>query len=65
VRDHRYPLPDVGFDQRFTAGLLFDLCGLLEAHGYPRPVGGADLIRWQQALFRTIYRTDPEGSTLI
>lgn len=64
MSDH-YPLTDVSEDRRFTLGLLFDLGCLLEAHGYPRPVGAGDLIRWQQALFRTIYRTDHEGSVLI
>ena len=55
MNDRRYPLGDVGDDRRFTAGLLFDVAGLLERHGYPRPEGAADLIHWQQALFRTIY----------
>lgn len=61
----RYPLPAIAGDQRFTTGLLFDLGGLLERHGYPRPIGGDDLIWWQQALFRTIYRTDQKENTLI
>lgn len=66
MSDRRYPLPDLASDdRRFTTGLLFDLACLLEAHGYPRPVAGGDLIWWQQALFRTIYRTDHEGSVLI
>lgn len=64
MTDRRYPLTAVGNDHRFTAGLLLDVAALLEDHGYPRPVGGADLIWWQQALFRTIYRTETEGSTL-
>lgn len=61
---HRYPLGAVPDDRRFTAGLLFDVAGLLEAHGYPRPVGACDLVHWQQALFHAIYRPDPEGSVL-
>ncbi len=64
MTDHRYPLGAVPGDRRFTAGLLFDLVGLLEAHGYPRPAGARDLVHWQQALFRAIYRTDCEGSAL-
>jgi hypothetical protein len=60
----RYPLPTVGEDRRFTAGLLFDVVCLLERHGYPRPVGAADLVHWQQALFRAIYRNDQRASTL-
>jgi len=64
VSERRYPLPDIGDDHRFTAGLLFDLAALLERHGYPRPVGGADLVWWQQALFRTIYCTGHEESAL-
>jgi hypothetical protein len=55
VSERHYPLPDIGDDHRFTAGLLFDLAALLERHGYPRPVGGGDLVWWQQALFRGIY----------
>lgn len=65
MTDRRYPLPDAGDDRRFTAGLLFDLACLLERHGYPRPVGGGDLIHWQLALFRAIYRTDQKESALI
>jgi hypothetical protein len=65
VSERRYPLTAIGEDHRFTAGLLFDLAGLLEAHGYPRPVGGGDLVHWQQALFRAIYRTDQKESALI
>jgi hypothetical protein len=64
VSERRYPLPDIGDDHRFTAGLLFDLAALLERHGYPRPVGAGDLVWWQQALFRAIYRTDREESIL-
>lgn len=64
MTDH-YPLPVCRDDRRFTAGLLFDVACLLEAHGYPRPTGSGDLIRWQQALFRTIYRTENEVSVLI
>ncbi len=60
----RYPLPAVGDDRRFTAGLLFDLVCLLERHGYPRPVGAGDLAHWQQALFRTIYYTDQKEDLL-
>lgn len=63
MSDH-YPLPARGGDRRFTAGLLSDVASLLEAHGYPRPASGGDLIRWQQALFRTIYRTEHEESVL-
>lgn len=61
---HRYPLGAVPGDRRFTAGLLFDVAALLEAHGYPRPASAGDLVHWQQALFRAIYRPDPEGSAL-
>ena len=64
MTDHRYPLGVVSSDRRFTIGLLADVASLLEAHGYPRPAGAGDLVHWQQALFRAIYRPDSEGSTL-
>lgn len=60
MNDRRYPLAAVGDDRRFTAGLLFDIAGLLEQHGYPRPEGAGDLVHWQQALFRTIYASTGE-----
>lgn len=61
----RYPIPDEGFDRRFSIGLLADVAGLLEQHGYPRPEGPGDLIHWQQALFRAIYSTQTKERVLI
>lgn len=55
MNDRRCPLPAGGGDRRFTAGLLFDIAGLLERHGYPRPEATGDLVHWQQALSRAIY----------
>ena len=52
-----YPLtPPGGGDPRFTYGLLHDITQVLAAHGYPPVSDPADLVRWQQALFATIYR---------
>jgi len=54
-----YPVPDPGeHDPRFTLGLTLDVATVLTAHGYPPPAAGADLLRLQQALFRSIYRDD-------
>jgi hypothetical protein len=51
-----YPLrrPASG-DQRFTVGLVMDICQVLVAHGYPPIATGNDLLRWQNALFDIIY----------
>jgi hypothetical protein len=51
-----YPLARPhGDDQRFTLGLALDISDVLAAHGYPPIATGADLLRWQNALFTTIY----------
>jgi hypothetical protein len=42
-------------DQRFTLGLVMDISQVLVAHGYPPMATGADLLRWQNALFDIIY----------
>lgn len=52
-----YPVTPPGDDDpRFTFGLLHDITQVLAAHGYPPVSARADLVRWQQALFATIYR---------
>jgi hypothetical protein len=45
-------------DARFTFGLLHDVVTAVAAHGYPPVTTGADLVRFQQALFTAIYRTE-------
>ncbi len=50
-----YPLNPPGTDARFSFGLLLDVVDVLQAHGYPRPTTGADLVALQQALFRFLY----------
>ncbi|WP_326597866.1 hypothetical protein [Streptomyces sp. NBC_01803] len=42
-------------DSRFTVGLLFDVCRVIERHGYPSVARGADLVELQLALFRFLY----------
>jgi hypothetical protein len=54
-----YPVPLPGDDPRFTFGLLHDVIEVVAAHGYPPITTGADLLRFQQALFTAIYQ--PEG----
>ncbi len=57
--DPAYPVPDPGeHDPRFTLGLTLDVAAVLTRHGYPPPRAGADLLRLQQALRRSIYRRD-------
>lgn len=56
-----YPLPRPDDDPRFTIGLLADLVAVLEAHGYPKPTAGGDLVALQQAIFRFLY--DTKGAT--
>jgi hypothetical protein len=51
-----YPVARRDDDARFTFGLLHDVITVLAAHGYPPVRTPADLVRWQQALFTTIYR---------
>lgn len=54
-----YPLArPPGHDVRFTLGLALDISDVLAAHGYPPITNGADLLRWQNALFTTIYRKE-------
>lgn len=57
-----YPLarPRTGQDRRFTLGLALDISNVLAAHGYPPIATAADLMRWQSALFTTIYHTSKE-----
>lgn len=56
MNDRDYPItPTPEDDPRFTAGLLHDVCDLLERHGYPRPAKAADLVDLQQALYRYLY----------
>lgn len=51
-----YPLARPrGDDRRFTIGLALDISDVLTAHGYPPIATGNDLLRWQNALFTTIY----------
>jgi hypothetical protein len=51
-----YPLRRLASDEaRFTVGLVYDISQVLVAHGYPPIVTGADLLRWQNALFDIIY----------
>lgn len=51
-----YPLPAPADDPRFTVGLVLDVAAVLAGHGYPPLRAGADLVRFQQALFTTIYQ---------
>lgn len=51
-----YPLPAPADDPRFTVGLVLDVAAVLTGHGYPPLRAGADLLRFQQALFTTIYQ---------
>lgn len=58
-----YPLarPATGTDPRFSFGLLFDVIGVLAAHGYPPADHPADLTRIQHALFTALYQpTSPQ-----
>jgi hypothetical protein len=56
-----YPVTPPGdHDPRFTFGLLHDITAVLAAHGYPPVTAPADLVRWQQALFTTIYRQETQ-----
>lgn len=53
----RYPLPRPasGDDPRFTSGLLFDVCEVIERHGYPPVAAGRDLSALLMALFHFVY----------
>ncbi|GLW31233.1 hypothetical protein [Actinoplanes regularis] len=53
--DRIYPMPAPKDDARFTHGLLFDVVGVLERHGYDRPESGGDLVELQQKLFGFLY----------
>jgi hypothetical protein len=55
-----YPLPATAEDPRFTVGLLLAVADVLTAHGYPPPQAGADLVRFQQALFTALYQPRPD-----
>jgi hypothetical protein len=60
-----YPVPAPAEDDRFTFGLVLELAGVLERHGYPPIAAGADLVRLQQSVFGFLYRSgtnDQEGS---
>jgi hypothetical protein len=54
ARAYPVPAPRDREDPRFTVGLLMDVAGVLERHGYP-PVTGDDLVWLQTALFRWLY----------
>ena len=60
-----YPLPRParGDDARFCLGLAIDIAKVLTSYGYPPINTGADLVHWQQALFRAIYARPEETST--
>jgi hypothetical protein len=57
-----YPLPAPADDPRFTFGLILDVGAVLADHGYPPLRAGADLVRFQQALFTTIYQPTHQES---
>ncbi|UCM89274.1 hypothetical protein [Streptomyces marincola] len=56
-----YPVPplDGDADPRFTVGLLFDVCRVIERHGYPPVTSGGDLVELQLSLFRFLYGPTP------
>lgn len=54
-KERAYPLPRPDDDARFTLGLTLDVAKVLEEHGYPPVVAGADFVELQSALFRFIY----------
>jgi len=60
-----YPLPRParGDDARFCLGLAIDIAKVLTSYGYPPISTGADLVHWQQALFRAIYALPEETPT--
>lgn len=52
-----YPLrPPRRDDDRFTVGLLGDICEVLVRHGYPPLTAANDLLRLSNALHASIYR---------
>jgi hypothetical protein len=57
ARERAYPVAPLNGDDdpRFTAGLLFDVAQVIEAHGYP-VAKGHDLVELHVALFRFIYQ---------
>ncbi|ONK12599.1 hypothetical protein [Streptomyces sp. MP131-18] len=61
-----YPVPplDGDDDPRFTVGLLFDVCRVIERHGYPPVISGGDLVELQMSLFRFLYRPTPGGTEI-
>jgi hypothetical protein len=57
VPARQYPVADPGTsDPRFNLGLMVDVIKVLEDHGFPPIVGGADYVELQLALFQFIYR---------
>jgi hypothetical protein len=57
------PRPACGDDARFCLGLALDIAKVLTRYGYPPVATGADLMHWQQALFRAIYAQPEETPT--
>lgn len=55
---YTYPIDLVPGDLRLSEELIDELCGLLVAHGYPKPQPGRDYKRLARALFAGIYRPD-------
>lgn len=54
-----YPLPRPAEDARFTIGLILDVAGALEEHGYLSPAAHpGDLVELKLALFRFLYASD-------
>lgn len=58
-----YPLRAPAEDPRFSFGLLLAVADVLTAHGYPPPRTGADLLRFQQALFTALYQQPDRPET--
>ena len=54
-RPNSFPVPTDPNEDRLNVGLIHDVAEVLAAHGYPRPVSGADWVELQQALFRLLH----------
>jgi len=57
ARERAYPVPPLNGDgdPRFTYGLLDEVAGVIEAHGYPKIMNGPDLMELHVGLFRFLY----------
>ena len=55
MTEPQYPLPRPDNDPRFTFGFIRDVAKVLDEHGYPPVIDGADHVRLQQALFGFLY----------